>query len=160
MVDNKTIIKYLRKSYFSVDGLWFMTAEDELDFNKAMELDEKVWQILPKIQARQVKESLGISGESLADLMEALKVKFEAEEYGYTVEKLADDELKIFIIDQCPWLHLLKKSKREHLGDEISSKICRLEYQVWAKEFRPEIKFTLASRMCIGEHVCLLDFTL
>lgn len=160
MVDQNVIIEYLRKSYFSVDGLWFMTAEKEFDFDKAMELDEKVWQILPKIQARQAKESLGITGTSLKDLREGLKIKFEAEGYSYKIETLNDKELKILIVDECPWFRLLKKLNREHLANEIAEKICRLEYQVWAGEFKQGLKFALPSRICTGDKVCLLDFSL
>ena len=51
-MQDKVLVEYLRRSYFAVDGLWFMMLEDELSFEKALEMDVKVWGVVPKIQAR------------------------------------------------------------------------------------------------------------
>ena len=34
--------EYFKRSFFAVDGLWFMMLEDETSFKKALEIDEKV----------------------------------------------------------------------------------------------------------------------
>lgn len=44
--------EYFRRSYRAVDGLWFMMIEKKHGFDEALELDEAVWRVLPKIQAR------------------------------------------------------------------------------------------------------------
>ena len=44
---------YLHKSYAAVDGLWFMKVEEAEGFDKALDIDEKVWQVMPKIQAKE-----------------------------------------------------------------------------------------------------------
>lgn len=157
---DKVLIEYLRKSYFTVDGLWFIAMEEEYSYEQALAIDEKVWQALPKNQARHVKKLLGIEGSTPANLLEALKVKFEAEGYNYQVENLSDDELKILIVDDCPWLRLLKKSNRTFLAPEISEKICVKEFEAWGHEFDTGLKFALPSRLCTGDQACLLNFSI
>ena len=86
-MDQTILTDYLRRSYFAVDGLWFSMVEKETSFEEALALDEQVWAVLAKIQARKAKELLHIEGGSIADLLKGLEVKLEAEEYGYTVEE-------------------------------------------------------------------------
>ncbi len=62
MHENQALVEYLRRSYTAVDGLWFVMVEEAHDFDHALALDERVWQILPKIQARKAREVLGITG--------------------------------------------------------------------------------------------------
>ena len=41
-------LEYFKKSYFAVDGLWFLIVEEENSFEYALELDKKVWKVLAK----------------------------------------------------------------------------------------------------------------
>jgi hypothetical protein len=50
--------EYMRNCFVKVDGLWFVKLEEELGFGKALEYDKKVWEILPKIQARFLKNRM------------------------------------------------------------------------------------------------------
>ncbi|MCL6630296.1 MAG: DUF6125 family protein, partial [Armatimonadetes bacterium] len=87
MIDDKAIIQYLRRSYFAADGLWFTKLEEEHSYDDALRIDELVWEVLPKIQARKAKELLNIECGSLPDLLRALELKFVAERYKYqTIE--------------------------------------------------------------------------
>jgi hypothetical protein len=157
-VDQKIISEYLRRSYFAVDGLWFMVAEEELSFDKAMELDIKVWKILPKIQARKVKEILGIDGRGLDDFLKAIEVKLEAEEYNYTKDRLDSNRAKI-TVNKCPWYEILKKAKREHIAPRIADDICSLEFRVWLSEFDDNANFKIISSCCKGDSSCVMDFS-
>lgn len=157
-IKQEIVTEYLRRSYFVVDGLWFVMLEEEFSFDKALEMDAKVWKILPKIQARKVKELLGISGIGLDDFIKAITVKFEAEEYSYNINQLGDDHIQIAVTD-CPWINILKKAKREHLAPKISEAICLLEIQVWLKEFGDNLRFNMECRKCCGDNVCMMDFT-
>jgi hypothetical protein len=157
-IKQEVLTEYLRRSYFAVDGLWFMILEGEFSFDKALEMDAKVWRILPKIQARRVKELLGIPGLGLDDFMKAIAVKFAAEEYDYEVKQLGDGHIQVAIRD-CPWINILKKAKREHLAPQISEAICLLELQVWLKEFGDDMIFNMECRKCCGDSICIMDFT-
>ena len=59
------IADFLRRSYFVVDGLWFVKTEEKRGFDEAMQLDEAVWEIMSKVQARKAKSLLAIKNGSL-----------------------------------------------------------------------------------------------
>ncbi len=158
-IKQEILVEYLRRSYFAADGLWFMMLEEEFSFNKALELDVKVWQVLPKIQARKVKELLGIAGIGIGDFTKAITVKLEAEEYDYEIRQLGDEHLQVAVKD-CPWLNILKKAKREHLAPQVSDAICLLELQVWLNEFGDNLAFDMKCRKCCGDSICIMDFKL
>lgn len=153
------IIEYLRRSYFAVDGLWFMKKEQESSFREALEMDKSVWQVLAKIQARKVKELLGIEGDTVEALFSGLEVKFEAEEYDFELERLDGDRLEI-AVRSCPWHALMKKSERQELSSQVAEVICREEFSVWSREYNPRIVFELAAMHCEGSPACKLVFEL
>jgi len=156
---DKQIIEYFKKSYTSVDGLWFMKTEEKYDFDTALELDAKVWEVMPKIQARMLKP-LADSGNKLKDLMECLETKFSLEDFTFTIEDNTDSGNFSIIISSCPWHNLMVKSKRENLSAKIGSLICEREYQVWANEFGSDINFKIEEKICAGAGNCILRFSL
>lgn len=156
-MDQKIIIEYLRRSYFAVDGLWFVMIEEEASFDKTLEMDAKVWSVLPKIQARKVKELLELSGIGLTDFIKAITIKLEAEGYDYQIPKSDEDHTQI-AIHGCPWYDILKKAKREHLAPKIADAICTLEFSIWLREFGENLSFSISSRQCDGDPKCVLDF--
>ncbi len=156
-MEQETVTEYLRCSYFAVDGLWFMMMEEESSFDRALEMDEKVWGVLPKIQARKMKKMLGLKGVGLADFLCAIEVKLEAEEYDYQINELGPGHVQISI-RECPWHIILKRANREHLAPRIADSICLLEFRVWLREFGHNLAFSISSRRCTGDSQCLLDF--
>jgi len=156
-MEQKIVSEYFKRSYFAVDGLWFMMIEEEFSFDKALEIDENVWRILPKIQARKVKELLGLEGVGLADFLRAIEVKLEAEEYDYETKEQGTKHVQI-VIRECPWYTILRNANREHLAHRIADAICSLEFRVWLKEFGEQLDFEVESRLCTGDPVCLLNF--
>jgi hypothetical protein len=156
-MEEKIITEYLRRSYSAVDGLWFMMTEKKFSFDKALELDVEVWSILPKIQARKVKELLSLEGKGVSDFVKAIKVKFEAEEYDYEIETYGDNHIQIKM-HRCPWFEMMKKSNRLNLASKISDAICPMEFGVWLKEFDLNMNISTPSRFCDGDNVCIWDF--
>ncbi len=139
MNEDQALIEYLRRSYTATDGLWFMVAEEAHDFEHALALDEQVWQILPKIQARKAREVLGITGNSVADLTACFSLKLKADGHEFHVEQLPDGTE--FVITRCQWRELLRKSGREHLEKRISGVIWPAELAGWCREFGDEFEF-------------------
>jgi hypothetical protein len=156
--DERAVIEYLRRSYIAVDGLWFVKAEELLSSEEAMILDEQVWQIMPKIQARKAKELLKIEGGSLRDLALALWLKFAAEGYEHRVAERTPHILRIHV-HVCPWLEVLKKAGRMSTAADVCDRICAREGVIWAREFSPDIEFRLESKLSEGAPVCNLLFT-
>jgi hypothetical protein len=134
-----------------------MKAEEKYDFDAALELDAKVWQVMPKIQARMLK-TLADSGNGLKDLLECLATKLALEDFSFTTEDNTDTGNFSVIISNCPWHNLMVKSNREHLSNKIGSLVCQNEYEVWAKEFGADIFFKLDGQICAGAGCCILRF--
>lgn len=139
MSKDEALIEYLRRSYTATDGLWFMIVEEAHDFDHALALDEQVWQIMPKLQARKSREVLDISGNSLDDLIACFTLKLQADGHQFEIEQ-AEDQVQ-FIITHCKWRELLRKSGRQHLEERISNVIWPAELAGWCSEFRDEFEF-------------------
>lgn len=155
--------EYFRRSYTAVDGLWFMKVEEKLGFDEALLVDEAVWRVLPKIQARTIKEMLHLQS-GLNDLDQALSARLAMEGFEFQIEP-EKDSLAV-TIRRCPWHDIMIKSGRGVLSEQVSEVICRVENSVWSSEFSAEkgegrqIKFAREKRICQGEEKCMLRFSL
>jgi len=147
--EDQSLIEYLRRSYTAIDGLWFMIVEQAHDFEHALALDEQVWQIMPKLQARKSREVLGITGNSLADLIACFRLKLEGDGHQFHIER-SENEVR-FIITRCKWRELLHKSGREHLEERISNVIWPAELRVWCSEFGDKFDFKYVDTASSGE---------
>lgn len=153
--------EYFRRSYTAVDGLWFMKVEEMLGFDEALKVDEAVWKVLPKIQARALKAMMNLQS-GLPDLSQALSARLAME--GFDFEISPDEDSLAVIVRRCPWHDAMIKSGRGELSERVSDIICRVENSVWASEFSGEkgdmgeIEFAREKRICQGERRCMLRF--
>jgi len=152
----KDTAEYLNRCYSAVDGLWFVKTEEKYGFDAALDLDEEVWKVMPKIQARFLKHKLGIS-RGLMSLIKCFSVKLNLDGFKFKIEKPNRNEVKI-IISSCPWHNIMVKSNRAELSEKVGSRICSAEYNVWAKEFGNGISFKLEDKICKGSRFCILTF--
>jgi Family of unknown function (DUF6125)/L-2-amino-thiazoline-4-carboxylic acid hydrolase len=151
------IAEYFHRSYTTVDGLWFMKVEGKYGFEAALDLDNEVWKVFPKMQARLLK-SLGKTGDGIEALFACLTTKLTLEGFKFKAEKIGNrGDFKI-TINECPWHNLMIKSGREKLSGEVGTLICNIEYSVWASEFAPNIRFELEQQICRGSQSCILQF--
>ncbi len=146
------IADFLRRSYFVVDGLWFVKAEEKHGFAEAMALDEAVWEVMSKVQARKAKALLGIKDGTLADLARAFQLKLAAEGHDYDAE-LTDHEFRL-TINVCPWYEILKSSGRTRIAETIADRICAREFAGWTREFGEGITLEFDGRLCIEREHC------
>ncbi len=153
------IIEYFRRSYATVDGLWFLKVEDDYGFDVALKIDEGVWKVLPKIQARLLKSMGGGMEQGLESLLECLITKLTLEGFRFRTGSIKEEDGFRIIIESCPWHDLLVKANREHLSGRVGNIICNTEYSVWAAEFGDKIRFELKTQICQGAPVCILKFT-
>lgn len=155
--EDAQLIAFLQRSYSAVDGLWFVMCEQELGFDQALELDDRVWQVMPKIQVRKAREVLGLTGHTPAELARALALKYTCEGHAFRVAH--DDAGVTVTITDCPWRALLAKSDRLHLAATIGLRICTAEGAGWAREFGQAYEFTMPECMCEQAGECRLTFT-
>ena len=146
------IADFLRRSYFVVDGMWFIKTEEKRGFDEAMELDAAVWDVISKVQARKARDVLGITGTSVQDLARAFELKLACEGHDYEIEA-TDNEARI-TIGMCPWYEMLKSSGRTDIARVIAERICAREFAGWIREFSPDIDFAIEGRLCVPEDAC------
>lgn len=153
---DRILVEYLRRAYHAVDGLWFMMAEQAHDFEHALELDRRVWEVLAKIQARKARELLACDGNTPEELSRCFALKLAAD--GHEFEASANPEEVRFLIRDCPWLQLLRKSDRRQIAAQIARTICPTEGRVWCAEFGGEYEFDMPLMACDGADHCEMRF--
>jgi len=155
-ISPEILSEYLRRSYHAVDGLWFMMVEEELGFDRALGLDERVWRVLAKIQARKARELLQCAGNEPQDLLRCFSLKLTAD--GHQFDARVEEDRVNFRIAQCPWQDLLSRSDRQHLAALVSRRICPAEGETWCREFGGEYAFEMPCMMCDGAGDCAMIF--
>jgi len=158
-LDEKQKLDFFHRCYTAVDGLWFMKMEEKYGFDAALEMDEEVWNVMPKIQARKLKKMLN-RDNGLEDLFACLSEKLSLEGYRFRHLELSGTHGFCIHVDSCPWYDIIVKAGREHLSPRIGPRICRAEYSVWAGEFGKDIRFELKNSICTGGKFCELAFSL
>lgn len=158
LTGSELIIEMLRRSYFAVDGLWFMMIEEDDGLERAFTIDERVWHVMPKIQARKARELLSCQGDSPADVVRCLALKLAAEGHDYTIHATDPARAEI-VITSCPWRKVLESAERTHLGPQIADRICATEGAIWATEFSADIECAMTEAICRGDSHCRFVFT-
>ncbi len=151
------VVEMLRRSYLAVDGLWFVMCEEELGFERALGLDERVWRVMAKIQARKAREVLGLPGNSPEELARALGLKLAADGHKFTTTTHAGGVS--VVIEACPWRAALEKAGRTEIAAEVGRRICTVEGEGWAAEFGNEFDYRMAECLCDEGKRCCLEFT-
>ncbi len=158
MFEPEVVTEFLRRSYFAVDGLWFVKLEERSSFEQALQVDREVWEIMGKIQARKARELVRLSGEPLDDVVQCLALKFAAEGHEYELRRPSAEVAEV-VIRVCPWLEIMRQSGREHLAAQVGRAICATEGHAWAREFGPGLEFALVGQLCDGRPECRYRFT-
>ncbi len=154
---DREIANFYRRSFAAVDGLWFLKLEEKYGFESALEIDNEVWKVLPKIQARHLKDKMKIK-EGLAALTEALTTKLALDGFAFRTEIESEGQISRIIIEKCPWHETMVSSGRVSLSGKVGATVCPTEYSVWAAEFGDKVVFVLKGQLCSGAKSCLLEF--
>lgn len=146
---------YFKRSYAAVDGLWFMKVEGRLGFDAALDIDEEVWRVLPKIQARMLREMLGL-GRGGEALRAAILTKFALDGFRLKCAPEMRGTEMTLRIEECPWHAVMIKSGRTDLSPKVGERICQAEYSTFAREFVNLETFEMGDRICAGGEGCVL----
>ena len=157
-MNDKQIADYMYRCFTAVDGLWFMKLEERYGFDTALDIDNEVWKVMPKIQARMLK-SMGKPGDGIEGLLECFTFKLSVEGFVYKIEKTEDKRGFRVIIDRCPWHDMLVNAGRENVSETIGTIICNTDGSAWASEFGDDIKFEIESQLCSGFEHCIMKFS-
>jgi hypothetical protein len=149
--------EYLRKVYMAVDGLWYIMVEKYFGFENALLLDKEVWQIMPKISARKIKDLLRLPDKTLKSLSESLAFRFAVEGYEVKSHILIGNTLEIQIVS-CPWRLEMLKLKNGELLTGIAERVCPVVYETWGREFLEQFRFEMNPQICKGGEICQLKY--
>jgi hypothetical protein len=151
------IAEYWHRSFKTADGLWFVKVEDRYGFETALDIDDEVWKVVPKIQARMLKSMSGLEN-GISGLFEAIVTKLDLD--GFTFEAARPDDGTSFevVVTECPWHNIMVGSGREQLSGMVGTRICSSEYSAWAAEFGG-LSFELGDQICAGCRTCVLKFS-
>jgi hypothetical protein len=61
------------RNMWAVDGLYYLGIEEKFGTKAATEIDQKVWEIMGKIEARKLKDLLEIKKNDIPSMMKALQ---------------------------------------------------------------------------------------
>ena len=157
-LSDRQIAEFWHRSYVSVDGLWFMKVEERYGFDAALDIDDEVWKVFPKIQARMLKSMLGVD-KGIDALFKCLTTKLSLEGFTFRAERAGDGGGFKIVVSKCPWHDAMLKSGREELSGEVGTLICNTENLAWASEFGEDITFELGNQICKGSASCILKFS-
>ncbi|MHA1372098.1 MAG: DUF6125 family protein, partial [Promethearchaeota archaeon] len=140
-MDEKDFYKDLNLVYArlaqTLDGLWFVKLEEQFGFEKALEIDDRVWAIYGKIEARRLKaiyeQYYNVQKEKPIKQLEILlnKSLFNAT-LTYDVQHAGEKEL-LFLVNECKTLAGMKKIGRpQEQIDSICYKIGLSFYKTFA----------------------------
>ena len=146
------------RCFTAVDGLWFMKLEERYGFDTALEIDNDVWKVMPKIQARMLK-SMGKPGNGIEALLDCFTFKLRVEGFTFETEKMENKRGFRVIIEKCPWHDMLVNAGRENVSAKIGTTICNTDGSAWASEFGDDIKFEIESQLCSGSKLCIMKFS-
>lgn len=97
-LNDKQIAEFYYRNYTAVDGIWFIKVEEKYGFDTALEIDNEVWKVLSKIQARMLK-SMGKTGNGMEALFECFTTKLTLEGFTFKAGKTGNDGGFRVIID-------------------------------------------------------------
>ena len=80
------LIKIYSRNWLTLDGLWFSGVEEKFGLDEALALDVRMWQIGSRIEAKRIKELLGLNEGGLGDVLRAINFMSWAASFGYRVE--------------------------------------------------------------------------
>ena len=155
---DKQIAEYFHRSYTAVDGLWCMKVEEKYGFDIALDIDDEVWKVFPKMQARKLKEFAKL-GDGIEALFECLKTKLALDGQEFKAEWNSDGSGFRVVIVRCSGHDIMIRSGREALSPKVGRRICTTEYSVWASEFGDNIRFEQECRICEGAETCIVQFS-
>ncbi|MFO8077048.1 MAG: DUF6125 family protein [Thermoplasmatota archaeon] len=126
------------RNMWAVDGFYYMFIEETYGTEVATEIDRRVWEVMGKIEARKIKKLFDITGDSLSDMINALRYS------GWTID-LEDKE-----IEEKNGVGIIRNVKcrvqntriNKGLGEFGCKPVRKGFLTSFAKEFNPDINLT------------------
>lgn len=148
----------LERSFFTLDGLWMIKLEEMTNWDVALKIDSRVWDILLKIIIQRLKQYLDLRENSLENLLKILTFRWSAE--GWEFEVLTQSESYEIQIKKCPYNSAMDRNPNRH--DKIPL-ICRDMCIPFYKEivhtYNHLINLKRGKFMGLGDDICNFTFS-
>ena len=124
------------RNLWTVDGLYFLGIEEAFGTKAAVDIDQKVWEVMGKLEARRLRELLGVESGGLAAMLGGLRLTSWALDLEHK-EVAAGKGRAIFRNRSC---RVQNARLKKGLG-EFPCREVRLGYlRSFAREFDPGIE--------------------
>jgi hypothetical protein len=126
------------RNLWRIDGLYFLGIEERFGTNAATEIDANCWKLMGKIEARELKEVLGVKKNDLSSLLKILRNT----SWALYQTKKEIDVTKTSIVFRVTNCRIQETRIRKGL-DIFPCKQVRFGYlKSFAEEFNPKIEVT------------------
>ena len=145
------LIEIYSKNWLALDGVWFQSVERRSGMDEAMRNDEEAWRRFTVIEARRIKEFLGLGRYAGTDGLEkALKLRFYANLNRDSI--IRDENTLIYRMEEC-------RVQTARIRKEMELHPCKsvgiIEYSEFAKVI--DERFTCECLSCypdVTDHTC------
>ncbi|MHA1193115.1 MAG: DUF6125 family protein [Promethearchaeota archaeon] len=159
-IRDKDKLFYFERNFRTLDGLWVIETENEIDFKTALELDIVVWQRLYSIIFRRVMKYLKIEGNTLEDLISILSFVWNCEGNLHEIIRYNKEEIQMNIT-VCPYIDAMKRNPDRHNRIvSICKDMCVPYLDPVIKEFNKNIKIRRSQFIGLGDNKCDFHLTL
>ena len=130
------LIEIYAKNWLALDGVWFQSVEEKLGMDAAMEHDARAWERFTVIEARRIKQFLGLPAQAgLEGLRDALQLRFYAN--LNESEIILQENTLIYKMKNC---RVQTARERKHMPYHPCKSVGIIEYSGFAREIDPRIK--------------------
>ena len=159
-IDNETLREVCSRTFYTIDGLWFLAVEGAFGLETAIELDARAWEKFTVIEAKRIMRHLGIEpGGGIPALKEALRYRL----YSFlNVQEIldVDERTLVFRMNECRVQAARQRDGRPHFP---CKPVGLVEYANFARTIDPRFH-----TRCIAcppdphpdEYWCAWEFTL
>lgn len=136
------LLKIYAKNWLAHDGCWFLAVEKKLGMEAAIEFDRDAWEQFTQIEARRIKEFLGLPENSgLKGLEQALQFRL----YSTINEQFSEFEDEKTLVHFVRTCRVQEARRRKGLPDFPCQSVGIVEYSLFAKTIDKRIETTSVS---------------
>ena len=159
-LNNKDKLFYFASSFRTLDELWVIEVENQINFETALKIDTTVWQKLYEILFRRIIKYLNIQGNSLKDLIKILSFIWNCEGNIHQIIKKTENEITLNIVT-CPYIEAMRRNPERHKRiSSICKDMCVSYLDPVIKAFNPNIVLKRKKFIGMGDKSCDFHFTL